>query len=216
MGKIRPDSRNTSRKPPRATACMRRRLARNRRADHGSERRHAERVENGGDEKRRGIAGEAQAEIGEQQHQHEQAFGECHDHERENLAQQKFVRRNAGDVDLQDGFLLAFLGHGQRGQQRREHGDSQHEDSRPVESSSTSGPGCTKAGSRPARAARGVAPAVRCVIGAGDLAGIARHELGRVGVGGVHQNLHRRVVPRAMSRPKCCRDDQRARAPRWK
>ena len=43
------------------------------------------------------------------------------------------MRGDAGDIDLEDGFLLAFLGHGEGGKQGRKHGDAKHEDSGAVE-----------------------------------------------------------------------------------
>ena len=72
------------------------------------------------------------------------------------FAEQKLVRGDAGNVDLEDCLLLAFLRHGQRGQQRRKHGYAQNEDARAVELLGIRGRGCTRGGSaaRTGRAGR--------------------------------------------------------------
>ena len=136
------------------------------------------------------------------------------DHEGEDLAQQEFVRRDARDVDLEDGFLFAFFGHGERGQQRREHRDAQDEDSGAVEllriaagvepepHFGVTGTGCD--GRRPARCKRrrsrwrSPARAWRCWR--------------RWHPPAIWTSV---FVPRARSRPKCYGNDQRAARAYW-
>ena len=83
--------------------------------------------------KRRRVARKIEAEVSEQQREQQEAFAESDNHEGQDLAEQKLMRRNAGHVDLQDGLLLAFLRRGERGQQGRKERERQHEDSGPVE-----------------------------------------------------------------------------------
>ena len=83
-------------------------------ADHGAEASDAEGVEDGGDEEGRGISGKAQAEVSEEKRRHDESLAERDHHEREDFAEQELVRGDAGDVDLQDRLLLAFLRHGER------------------------------------------------------------------------------------------------------
>ena len=157
-----------------------------------SESRDAERVENGGDEKRRRVAGEIEAEVSEQQRQQQEAFAESDHHEGQDLAEQKFMRRNAGDIDLQDGFLLAFFRHGERGQQRRKQRERQHEDSWPVKFL-RGAPGVVPEPNRGlnrlrARGAGVTLRSMRAVISAG----VARNEFRGIGVGSVDQHLYGR------------------------
>src|SRR5262249_17905810 len=79
--------------------------------------------------KERGVWSTTQtkAEISEQQDKLEQDFRQPHRHEREYLSEQKFRSGDAGDIDLQDGLLLSFPRHGERGQEGREHRDAQNE-----------------------------------------------------------------------------------------
>ncbi len=91
-------------------------LVRNRRSHHGSERGHAEGVQHGSNDERSRVSGKAQAEVSEQRDEHQQTFRHCHGHKRYDLSEQEFMRRNAGNINLENGLLLAFLRHGQRSQ----------------------------------------------------------------------------------------------------
>ncbi len=127
-------------------------------------------------------------EVGKQQNEGQEPFRHCDQSEGQDLAQQKFVRRDARNIDLQDRLLLAFFGHGERGEQCREHRKSHDERS-----------GCVKLLRVAPRVepqpdiglyGRSGGPVIRH-----HLACIAQHELRRVGVRRVHQKLHLGVRP---------------------
>ena len=133
-------------------------------------------------------------------HRQQPLAGRDH-HERQDLAQQEFVRRNARDVDLQDGLLLAFLGHGQRGQQGGKHRDAQHEDARAVElrriAAGVVPEPHLRADQRGARRGAGIP-----VEGVGDLVGVACTMRAVLESVASTSNCTCVFAPRARSRPK--------------
>jgi hypothetical protein len=100
--------------------------------------------------------------------------------EREDLSEQEFMRRNTGNIDLQDGLLLAFFRHGQRGQQRREHRDAQHEDARAIEFLRIA----ARVKPKPDGGFHGCRPGL---IIRHDFARVTLHQLGGVGVCGINE-----------------------------
>src|SRR5262249_40389090 len=108
-------------------------LAWDRRSDHRSKRSYAERIDNRCYDERRRITGESKLEICEQQNHHQKTLGRRDRHEREDLAEKKFVSRDARDVDLEYRLLLALARHRERGEKRRKHRHRQHKDSGAVE-----------------------------------------------------------------------------------
>ena len=117
------------------------------------------------------------------------------------------MRGDAGDVDLKDRLLLGLLGHGQRGQQRREHGDGQHEDSRaiklfrgeagvePEADGGLHGRGLGAVGELP-------------VVRRDDEAGVSGDQFGGIRVGGVQHELDGRLDAARQVAAKVGRDDQ--------
>ena len=78
-------------------------------AHHGPEARHTEGVEHAAHQQRRGIAGDVQAENGQQAVMRQHPFAGRDHHEGQDLAEQKLVRRDARDVDLQNVFCSPSL-----------------------------------------------------------------------------------------------------------
>src|SRR5262245_6149474 len=80
----------------------------NRRADERAEAHHAEQEQHAAHEERGGIAREPEAEQREHEPEHEAPLSEPEDHAGDDLPEEELVRRDAGDVDLHDGLLLAL------------------------------------------------------------------------------------------------------------
>ena len=120
-------------------------------------------------------------------------MGEADDHGGEDFPEQEFMRRDARYVDLQDGFLLSFFCHRQRGEQRRKQRQIQHEDAGCIELVGGT-PGVIPKSNRGVDWAllRGAGSAF--VVGTGDLLRVARDKLCRIRIGSVHQHLHRRPI----------------------
>ena len=143
-----------------------------------------------------------------------EAFRERDHREGEDLSEQELGRGNAGDVHLEDRLLLALLGHGQRRQERREHGETQDEDPRPVELLRGE-PGVVPEPDRGLDRA-GLLRARRAeVVGSRDAGGIAGGEPGGVRVRRVDQELDGRLDAPGDVPAEVSRDDQhRARGAR--
>ena len=129
-------------------------------------------------------------------------------HEGQDLAEQKFMGRNAGYVDLEDGLLLAFLRRGERGEKRREQREPQHENAGSVEFFRRS-PGVIPKPDRSLhRGHDRAAAAVIRVPSRGHLRRVTRYQPGGVGVGGVDQHLHGRSHAARDVAPEAGGDDQ--------
>src|SRR5215831_5110693 len=180
-------------------------------ADHGAERGYAKCVKERSHDERSWVSSEAQTEIREQQNQHEHAFTESYDHECKNLSQEEFAGGDAGDVHLKDGLLLAFLGHRQGRQQRREHGKSENKNTRPIKLLGRKSWVVPEASCRLHRSSLG-STGKTPVIGTGDLGRIAGHEVGGIRVRCIHQQLNGRVKsPRHVPAEARGNDQHRAR-----
>src|SRR5579864_6650096 len=119
------------------------------------------------------------------------------------------MRGNVRHVDLENRFLLAFLGHGQRRQQRRKKGHGQYVNSRTVKFLRRA----ARVVPQPDRGGNGLRASrsrVFRVVRANDLRRIARDDLRRILVRSIDQNLHGSVFAARDLASIIFRDDQRA------
>src|SRR5215510_5808709 len=98
----------------------RRRLIGDRTADHHAEADVAEQVKDRAHQQRRRVARYLQIEQGNGDQERQRPFGQGDDEKGHGLAQQKFMRRDARYVNLQDRLLFPLARYCQRRQQRRE------------------------------------------------------------------------------------------------